>query len=289
MANDGRGPQRRPRRGGRRTQEAGLSPADAPGWALVTGASSGIGAALARQLAAAGWSVVLTARSADRLEALATEVSALGRACRVFVADLSATSGVEALLAFVAAEGLALELLVNNAGVGAGGDFATLAGPRQCAMLGLNVDALTRLTHACLGPMRARGHGAIINVASVAAFQPVPFMAAYAASKAYVLSLSLALWEENRGHGVHVMAVCPGSTDTGFFAAAEMSGGGPYQQTPEQVAAETMAALARRRPLVVTGGGNRAMVAAGRFLPRRWMLAAAARFARPRMRAAAGG
>lgn len=261
-----------------------MAAAAPPGaYALVTGASSGIGAAFARALSARGADLLLTARSAERLAALASELDAAGRPCRTFPADLSTADGVAQLLAWLAAERLPVELLVNNAGVGAAGEFAALDAARQNAMLALNIQALTALSHACLGAMLSRRRGAIVNVASAAAFQPVPYLAAYAASKAYVLSLSLALWEEARRGGVHVMAVCPGTTRTAFFATAGMTGGGPYVQTPEQVVAEALAGLARRRPLVITGGANRAMVAAGRWLPRRWLVAAAARLARARV------
>lgn len=258
------------------------------GYALVTGASSGIGEALARKLASAGWPLLLTARSEAKLGALAQELSSRGGDCRTIVADLGQPQGLAAVRAYLeraAEQSLEVDLLVNNAGVGAAGDFAALDAARQRNMLELDIQALVALTHACLGPMRHRGRGMIVNIASTAGLQPVPYMAAYAASKAFVLSFSLALWEENRHRGVHVMAVCPGTTKTGFFAAAGMRGGGPGAQTPEAVAREAMAAMAARRRVVITGARNRAMARMARWLPPGLVLAAAARFAASRLRA----
>lgn len=257
------------------------------GYALVTGASSGIGEALARRLAAAGWRLLLTARSEAKLAALARELAPSDGACRTITADLSNPQGVAAALAGLEREGLEVDLLVNNAGVGVAGEFAALDAARQRQMLELNIQSLVALTHACLQPMRRRGRGMIVNIASVAGLQPVPYMAAYAASKAFVLSFSLALWAENRRRGVHVMAVCPGTTETAFFAAAGMRRGGPGAQTPDAVARETLAAMAARRRLVITGGRNRAMAALVHWLPPAWVLAAAARFASSRLAAGA--
>lgn len=254
-------------------------------YALVTGASSGIGEALARQLAAAGWRLLLTARSATKLAALGRELATPGGGCRTIAADLSNAEGVAAVLAYIEREGLMVELLVNNAGVGAAGEFAALPAGRQRQMLELNIQSLVALTHACLQPMRRRGRGMVVNIASVAGLQPVPYMAAYAASKAFVLSFSLALWAENRPCGVHVMAVCPGSTETAFFAAAGMRGGAPGAQSPEAVAQETLAAMAARRRLVITGGRNRVLAALVHWLPPAWVLAMAARFASSRVAA----
>lgn len=258
------------------------------GLALVTGASSGIGEAFARRLAADGWPLLLVARSQAKLQALAAEFIAAGGDCRVLAADLSRPGGVTAVQALLAAERLDVGLLINNAGVGAAGDFGDLDLGRQQAMLELNVQSLVALTHACLGPMRRRGRGVIINVASVAGFLPVPYTAVYAASKAFVLSFALALWAENRRHGVLVTAVAPGSTGTAFFATAGMTDAGLGAQSPQAVVAEAMAAVAARRRLVITGRNNRRLVRLLRWLPRRWVLAAAARFGAARCLPAAG-
>lgn len=268
------------------------------GCALITGASSGIGAALARALTARAVSpseparsdaaasapapapraLILTGRSRDRLDALAAELTsaaaaaALARPLRVevFPADLGDSGAPESLADFIAARDLEVDLLINNAGLGLGGEFAAQPAERVREMLAVNIEALVALTHRLLPPMLARGRGAVVNVASVAGFQPVPHLALYAATKAFGLDFSLALWEEARKSGVHVMAVCPGTTRTAFFARAKMSPRG-YSQSPERVAELTLRGLDRRRALVVCGWPNRLAVAAERFLPRLWL------------------
>lgn len=257
-------------------------------YALVTGASSGIGAALARALARQGRRLVVTGRNLEQLEKLAAETRPAAGDVRIVLADLRAETGPDQIEEYLAREGLRVDLLVNNAGFGAGGDFAALPIARQLEMLDVNMRSLAELTHRHLVRMRERGAGAIINVASTAAFQAVPYMAAYAASKAFVLHLSLGLWEENRHTGVHVMALCPGTTRTGFFAVSGIAMDGPYIETPEQVAEAALRALARRRPILVCGWPNRAMVAVERLLPRRWVAMAAARYMRKRTMAALG-
>src|SRR5918911_1610120 len=188
---------------------------------LITGASSGIGEAFARRLAAEGENVLVVARSEDKLASLCNE---LGRAHNVnaqYVAlDLTERDAGSRLFEETEKRGLEVELLINNAGFGSTGDFLSLPLERYLEMIDLNIKALVDLTYRYLGPMRERKRGAIINVASTAAFQPVPFMATYAATKAFVLSFSEALWEENRERGVKVLALCPGVTDTNFFEAA---------------------------------------------------------------------
>jgi short-subunit dehydrogenase len=208
-----------------------------PGRALVTGASSGIGAAFARALSRRGHALVLVARRRERLEALATE---LGRA-EVLAADLGAGDGVER----VAARALALgdvELVVNNAGFGTRGAFAELDGARESEMVRLNVLAPVALTHRLLPSLLARGRGGIINIASIGAFQPVPFMATYGASKAFVLSWSEALAEELRPSGVRVLCVCPGPTESEFFDIAGLPE--PMRKLPHTMSAETLVARA---------------------------------------------
>ncbi|HVA64189.1 MAG TPA: SDR family NAD(P)-dependent oxidoreductase [Terriglobales bacterium] len=234
-------------------------------YALVTGASRGIGAALAEALAGEGWNLILSARSGADLEHLRARLARPGIAIQCVPADLR-TGGAAALLAEVARQGWEVELLVNNAGLGSGGEFAGLALERELEEVKVNVAALVELTHGCLAGMRARGRGAVMQVASTAAFQPVPYMATYAATKAFVLHFSLGLHEELRRAGIHVMALCPGPTQTNFF---EVAGLGPRRgATAEAVARQALAGLKSGRAVVVCGGSNRAMVAVVRLLPR---------------------
>jgi hypothetical protein len=174
-----------------------------PRWAVITGASSGIGAEMARIYAARGRSLVLTARRADRLATLKAEIEARSPALRVetIVLDLEQPDGAEALVAELDRRGVETETLVNNAGFGLRGRFATLPYDDQVAMLQLNIVTLTKLCRLALPGLIARRRGGILNVASTASFQAVPFMGTYAATKAYVLSLSEALHEESRRHG----------------------------------------------------------------------------------------
>lgn len=237
---------------------------------LITGASSGIGEAFARRLAALGRNVFLVARSEDKLVTLCNE---LGRENRVraqyFVLDLSQPDAGERLFAEAEKRGLEIDLLVNNAGFGSMGDFVKLDQARELNMIDLNVKALVDLTYRFLGPMRQRKRGAIINVASTAGFQPVPFMATYAATKAFVLSFSEAIWEENRPYGIEVLALCPGVTETNFFEAAH--GHKPparAAQTADEVVDTAMKALGRGKGHVVSGLSNLVMVEAERFVPR---------------------
>lgn len=248
----------------------------------MTGASSGIGAAFARALARRGQALVLTARSREALLDLQRELQRPDLPVQVVTADLSTDAGVESLLATARQQGWAVDLLVNNAGFGSGGDFAVLDQEHELQMLQLNVRALVRLTHACLAPMRERRRGAIINVASTAAFQPVPYMATYAASKAFVFHFSMALWRENRDLGVHVMALCPGTTATNFFHAAKIEAQSLGMQTPEAVVAAALRGLDQRRAYVVSGWHNRLMVASERLAPRTLVTGVAARFIRRR-------
>ncbi|MFY0576905.1 SDR family NAD(P)-dependent oxidoreductase [Cystobacter fuscus] len=186
-------------------------------YALVTGASSGIGRELAVVLAREGHALVLVARRTEPLRALAEQLErAQGTPCVVVGADLGTPEGVAEVVREVEARGLGIEVLVNNAGFGLAGPVASLPAESQLGMIDLNIRALTALTRAFLPGMVARGRGYVLNVASTAAFLPGPLMAVYFASKAYVLSLSNALHEELRGQGVRVTALCPGYTETEF-------------------------------------------------------------------------
>ena len=235
--------------------------------ALITGASAGLGVEFARQLSKRGVRLVLAARRTERLEALAGE---LGNA-RAVAADLSKANGAAKLIAEIAGAGEHVETLINNAGFGLGGRFAELDAKRQREMVDLNVGALTDLARAVAPGMIARKSGAILNVASTAAFQPGPGMAVYFATKAYVLSLSEALHEELKPHGIKVSALCPGPTRTEFGAVAGFGEQGAFDRlsmdSPTVVAAG-LEGLERNHAVVVTGFANKFGAAATRFVPR---------------------
>lgn len=198
--------------------------------ALVTGASSGIGKAFAFALADRGHDLVVVARDTARLDALAKELSdAYGAATEVLTADLSDPTGLAAVEARVSDPARPIDLVVNNAGFGTSGHFATLPIDREQQEIELNVLALVRLTHAALGPQVERGHGGVINVASIAAYQPTPGNATYGATKAFVRSFSQAVHEELKGTGVRCMVLSPGFTRTEFqiragFDSSEVPG-----------------------------------------------------------------
>jgi short-subunit dehydrogenase len=189
--------------------------------ALITGASSGLGAEFARQLAPQARSLILVARRLDRLETLREELERPGLTIHCHAADLADEVQIEALLAALAASGEHVTLLINNAGVGDHGFFEESEWPRVEAMLDVNIKALTRLTHAILPDLVRAGRGAILNVSSIASLLPLPKMGVYAATKAYVTSFSEALRAELRETGVSVTALCPGPVDTEFFTIAE--------------------------------------------------------------------
>jgi short-subunit dehydrogenase len=237
---------------------------------LITGASSGIGAAFARKLAARGRNVLLVARSEDKLITLCNELGRLsGIRAHYFTLDLLKPGAAGELLEETKRRELVVDMLINNAGFGSMGDFARIDLARELEIIDLNVKSLVDLTHRFLWPMRERGQGTIINVASTAGFQPVPYMATYAATKAFVLSFSEALWEENRQYGVHVMALCPGVTDTNFFSASRMDRP-PMRtiETPEEVVDTALRALRQRKASVISGWTNWLAVGAERFVPR---------------------
>ncbi|MFN7451587.1 MAG: SDR family NAD(P)-dependent oxidoreductase [Alphaproteobacteria bacterium] len=250
-------------------------------WALVTGASSGIGEVFARQLAAEGMHLILVARRQERLEALAKKLSdAYGVHTLVLPTDLSAPDAPRQLYHRVVAQGHKVTLLVNNAGIGSYGLFHELPADSVAASLQLNIHALTLLTHYFLPGMLAGGGGAVINIASTAAFQPVPYMASYAATKAYVLSFTEALWSEYRGKNIRFLAVCPGVTATEFFVGTSSTSsfaGAPSPSskalaidTPERVVTEAMRALTRDKMTVITGHwSNWLLTQTNRLSPRK--------------------
>lgn len=238
----------------------------ARGVTLITGASAGLGAEFARQCHKRGDALVLVARRKDRLEALAAE---LGGA-HVVAADLAEPGSSERVLAEVAALGLDLETLINNAGFGSAGAFVEASPDRLLEMIDLNVRSLTELCRLALPPMLERRRGFILNVASTAAFQAGPYSAVYYATKAYVLSLSEALHEESKGRSVHVSALCPGPTATEFFEVAGSPNGrlAKMATDPKAVVAAGLAGLARNKAIVVPGMMNKMTSQAGRILPR---------------------
>jgi short-subunit dehydrogenase len=250
--------------------------------ALVTGASSGIGAAFARALAARGQDVVLVARSTAKLEALATELEAQ-HAIRATVlpCDLSGADAVDTLLAALAERSLVIDTLINNAGFGTHGPLVELDPAREREEIALNVGALAALTRALLPGMVERRRGGIVNVASTAAFQPVPYMATYGATKAFVLSFTEAVAEEVRGSGVHVVALCPGQTETAFFDTIEEARVG-LPRTSEQVVATGLRALDHGHVVAVDGLPNVAMTVGLRFVPRAFVRRMAAAIERPK-------
>ena len=251
---------------------------------LITGASSGIGAAFARRLAALGRNVFLVARSEDKLITLCNELGRISNIRAQYLAtDLSKSDSVLNLVEETKKRGLNIDMLINNAGFGSMGDFAKLDIARELNMIDLNIKSLVELTYRFLIPMRELKQGTIINVASTAGFQPVPFMTTYAASKAFVLSFSEALWEENRRHGIHVMALCPGVTETNFFEAAQVDRPPMRAAQPaEDVVATALRALARQKSHVVSGWTNLLMVEAERFLPRSVVVRVAGKALRPK-------
>ncbi len=240
--------------------------------ALITGASAGLGEGFARSLAAEGTDLILTARRADRLEALAAELRAAhGITVTVFAADLAAPEAAGALLAAIAAAGLTIDTLINNAGYGARGAVAELDGAVQLGMIDLNCRALVALAHGVLPQMIARRSGAILNLASVASFQPGPWMAVYYASKAFVLSFSEALHEEVKDKGIRVTALCPGPTRTEFADVAGIGETALFKRLAsgsDTVVRDGLAALKANRAVKVSGVMNSAMAQGVRFTPR---------------------
>ncbi|MCK6554168.1 SDR family oxidoreductase [Candidatus Binatia bacterium] len=243
-------------------------------WAVVTGASSGIGEAFARQLAREGYDLTIVARGRDRLSALARALRGEYRVdVEAHAADLTDTAGLHAVERLVA-QHRDLDLLVNNAGFGTFGRFDKLDVDAEENEIRLNVLALVRLTRAALPAMAKRKHGAIVNVSSLAAFQPGPFNATYAATKAYVNSFTEALHEELRGTGVYVQALCPGLTRTEFQDRAGIDASSMpdmFWMSPEDVVGASLAAMRKGELICVPGLGNRMLSSVTGALPRAWV------------------
>ena len=241
-------------------------------WAVVTGASGGIGRDIARELAARAYNLVLTARDEAKLQALATALTAdHGVSCLCVPVDLGAIDGPEQLVARIAAAGISPSVLVNNAGYGVYGPLAGADVAQTQGMIDLNIGALTRLTMLLLPDLLRQGRGHILNVASTAAFQPGPGMAVYFASKAYVLSFSEALDAELRAQGVRVTALCPGATLTDFGTRAQGERSALFKgrrATSEAVARYGVQAMERGQRVAVHGLFNRLLAMGVRFTPR---------------------
>ena len=239
-------------------------------WALVTGASAGIGEAFARALARRGMHVALAARREDRLRAVADELAAAHRVrTAVLPADLAEPGAAAALWTAATADGRDIHLLVNNAGFGLKGSFAELPVDRQSEMVRVNCIAPLELAHAALRHMRGRG-GGIVNVASVAGYQPIPLLATYAASKAFVVTLSEALAEEVRADGIRIVTLNPGPGRTEFqhVAGTEVAPRAPGVRTAGEVAEAALHALETGRRRVTPGAINALGTVVGRVAPR---------------------
>ncbi|MFD7840705.1 SDR family NAD(P)-dependent oxidoreductase [Streptomyces sp. NPDC059761] len=254
---------------------------------LITGASSGLGAEFARQLAARGSDLVLVARREDRLKELAGQLSAAhGVTVEPVVMDLSVEGCGDLLAAEVERRGITVSSVVNNAGFGTYGRFHEEDPKRLRQEVGLDVMAVVDISRAFIGPLRSRGDGVLINVASMAGYQPVPNMAVYGASKAFVLSFTEALWQESRGTGLRVLALSPGATKTEFFdvVGTEDAASGTKMQTSAEVVRTALKALDRRNPppSVISGSMNRIMAFSGRLASRRTVVRMVDRMSSPR-------
>ena len=252
--------------------------------ALITGASSGIGEAFAHALAAQGMDLVLVARSEDRLRALARQLTeAHARRVEVVTADLTQAGSAAKVRAATDGLGISVDLLINNAGFGTVGSFHKLDAARERDEILLNAAAIVDMTHAFLPDMVERKRGGVINVASMAAFQPLPYMSVYAATKAFVLSFSQGLRGELRGKGINVLAVCPGPVDTPFFEAtgnAKLRSTVPKATmvTAGDVVRASLRAFRARRSVVVPGVAFKMLAAGTRLMPRDMLAAMTAMF-----------
>lgn len=252
-------------------------------WALVTGASAGIGVALATQLAAGGTHVVLTARRRERLEELSRKLrDAHGIQTEIFVTDLTQSDAPEKMYAFTRQKGIAIDLLINNAGFGQYGEFPQVETRRLLEMIQVNCTAVVHLTRLYLPEMMARRRGDVLILASTASFQAVPYISVYAATKAFDLLFAEGLAEEMKPHGIRVCALCPGSTESEFHAAAgQEQFTSKRPETAEKVARSGLQALAAGKSYVISGLGNYLGAQSQRIVPRRVVTRIAANMFRP--------
>jgi uncharacterized protein len=252
-------------------------------WALVTGASAGIGVALARELAVAGANLVLTARRQDRLEQLAQELQKANRIqTEVFTADLARPDAPDAIRAFTDQKKLAIEILINNAGFGQYGELTKVDVDRLLDMVQVNCSAVVHLTRLFLPDMIQRRRGDVLIVSSRAAFQAVPYISTYAATKAFDLLLAEGLAEEMKPHGIRVCGLCPGSTESEFHVVAKQERfTSKNQETAEKVARTGLEALAAGKSYVISGLGNYLGAHGQRLVSRRFVTRIAANMFRP--------
>jgi short-subunit dehydrogenase len=254
---------------------------------LITGASSGIGEEFARRLAAEGHNLVVVARSEKALHELCDELMLKHKIMAHYVVlDLIEEDSDATLFAETEKHGFEVDWLINNAGYGAYGDFAKVDLQKQKGMIDLNIRSLIALTHRYLPAMRERRAGTVINVSSAAGFQPLPYMAVYAATKSFVTSFSEAIAEENREHGVQVMALCPGSTKTNFFKAAAMDNPihAKGQQTVDEVVDTALRGVREGRTRIVSGLTNNLVAMAVGFVPNKLITRMMGRALGPRYR-----
>ena len=254
-------------------------------WALVTGASAGIGKALAEELAADGANVVLTARRADRLQNVAQNLAVTHKVrTEIFAADLTQPEAPETIFEFTRQKAIAIELLVNNAGFGAYGEFPTVERRRLLEMVQVNCSAVVNLTHLFLPQMMQRRSGDVLIVASTASFQAVPYISTYAATKGFDLLFAEGLAEEMKPHGIRVCALCPGSTESEFRDVAHQSQA-PAANRPQESAAKVarvgLQALAAGKSYVISGTKNYLGAQVQRLVPRRTVTSIAAKLFRP--------
>ena len=239
-------------------------------WALVTGASAGIGVALARELAAGGTNLVLTARRKDRLEELAKELSIKhGVTAEVFAADLADPGAPEKIYSFTQDRGFEIDLLINNAGFGRYGEFPSVETQRLLDMVQVNCSAVVYLTRLYLPQMMARRRGDVLILASTASFQAVPYISTYAATKGFDLLFAEGLAEEMKPYGIRVCALCPGSTESEFHAVSGQEKFQRRAETAEKVARTGLKALAAGKSYVISGLGNYLGAHGERLVPRR--------------------
>ena len=254
-------------------------------WALVTGASAGIGTALAEELARGGTNLVLTARRRERLEELAQKLVAAHKIqTKIFVADLAEADAPQKIFQFTKEQGIEVELLINNAGFGAYGEFHTVEARRLLEMVQVNCSAVLHLTRLYLPEMVARRRGDVLILASTASFQSVPYISTYAATKAFDLLFAEGLAEEMKPHGIRVCALCPGSTESEFAdvaAQTHIAATRANRETAEKVARTGLRALAAGKSYIISGLGNYLGVLGQRLVPRRFVARIAARMFRP--------
>ena len=251
-------------------------------WALITGASAGIGVAFANQLASEGTNLVLTARRQDRLEALARRLeSANGIRTEVLAADLAQPAAPGQIFAFTEQKGIEVDLLINNAGFGQYGELPTVETQRLVDMVQVNCVAVVHLTRLYLAEMVKRKRGDVLILASTASFQAVPYISTYAATKAFDLLFAEGLAEEMKPYGIRVCALCPGSTESEFHAVAGQEEYSKQPETAEKVARSGLEALAQGKSSIISGLGNYLGAQSQRLVPRRLVTRIAASMFRP--------